>query len=302
MQKTIITLLVVMLSFMAMGQNVRVAVFDPAGDANSGIRNIVREQISSHLVNSRGYEVLERSLLNRVLEEHRLQVGGLIEDDQIVEMGRLMGAEIAIVPSVTTMGSNFFLSIKKINIQTARIESQRTGQSQRGFDDLIAVVERVLEGVIGVSLTNSPAMVSARPAVIHFYRPYATSRWAANREGYDVVFDGEVVGQAASGWRRSVTTNSFGRKTISAQIEGRRAEVRIYVEPGGVYYVRCDVSSRTVETGRMNTTRTTTRTGYVRTNSTPETRTERTPVLRVVDRNVGEVEFRATPPERQGRQ
>ena len=67
----------------------KVAVFEPAGDASNSIKEIVREMISSVIVNTSGFTVLERQLINKVLEEQRFQIGGLVDDDQIVELGRL---------------------------------------------------------------------------------------------------------------------------------------------------------------------------------------------------------------------
>ena len=72
--------------------------------------------------------------------------------------------------------------------------------------------------------------------------------------------------------------NTFGTKTVSANIERRRAEVRINFEPGGVYYIRSDV--KTTETYRSGNTRT--------------TRTIPTlPTLQLMDSGVGASEFNA---------
>jgi len=282
MKRIIITLIVALLSFSAIATNKKVAVFDPAGNAGNAVREIVREKISSSIVNIGGYEVVERHLIEKLLEEHKMQLSGLIDDNQVVEMGKLMGANVAIVTSVTEMGSNYFISIKMIDVQTAQIEKQNTGQSQRGLDDLISVVETVLGGVIGAPQSNEPA-------TIYFYRP----RKLLGLGSYDVFFDGEVIGQSKNNWRTSKTIRSFGTKRVSATIEGRSSDVEIRIVPGGVYYVRCSIDSRTVETGKMITTQTKTKTGYIKTDSRPETRTEYTPILQVVDRSVGASEYGA---------
>ena len=145
-------ILAVILTFLCLtahGQVERkVAVFDPAGRVSDDIKEIVREVISSVVVNTDGYEVLERRLIDRILEENRFQAGGLVDDDQIVEMGRLMGANLAFVSSVTALGGNFFISGKIIDVQTARILMQETAETQQGTNDLTSVVRRMVDDML----------------------------------------------------------------------------------------------------------------------------------------------------------
>jgi len=74
MRKNIFTIAVALfLSTTAMAENQRVAVFDPAGNAERHVNEIVREIFSSVIVNTDGYVVLERSLIDRVLAENLFQ-------------------------------------------------------------------------------------------------------------------------------------------------------------------------------------------------------------------------------------
>ena len=158
MQKIIITFIITLLCFSAMAEDRKVAVFDPAGNANNTVKEIVREIISSVIVNTDGYAVLERQLINKVLEEQRIQVGGLVDDNQIVQMGKLMGAKYAFVSSVTIMlGNNYFVSIKMIDVQTGRIEKQNTEQTKRGMDDLIDVVKVQTSEIVGKKIEPPPS-------------------------------------------------------------------------------------------------------------------------------------------------
>ena len=143
MQKiVIITFVIALFSFSAMAQDDRkVAVFDPAGNVESHFKEIVREEISSIIVNTKGYTVLERQLIDRVLEENRFQMGGLVDDAQISEIGKRMGANFVFVTNITPMGNNLYISCKMVDVLTARIEKQKTAQTQRGTTDLLSVVQ-----------------------------------------------------------------------------------------------------------------------------------------------------------------
>ena len=138
----------------AMGQDKKVAVFDPAGSVDNTLKEIVREEISSIIVNTGGYAVLERQLINKVLEENKFQMGGLVDDSQISEVGKKMGANLVFVTNITPLGSNFYISCKMIDVQTGRIEMQKTTQTQKGASDLISVVQTVVKQMFKKTTIN----------------------------------------------------------------------------------------------------------------------------------------------------
>jgi len=144
MQKIIIFSAIALLSFAAMAQDRKVAVFDPAGSVESSLKEIVREEISSIIVNTGGFTVLERQLIEKVLEENRFQTGGLVDDSQISEIGKRMGANLVFVSNITPLGANYYVSCKMIDVMTARIEMQKTAQTQRGSSDLMQIVQRMV--------------------------------------------------------------------------------------------------------------------------------------------------------------
>ncbi|MDR0414158.1 MAG: CsgG/HfaB family protein [Prevotellaceae bacterium] len=146
-------------------QDKKVAVFDPAGSVSASTKEIIREEISNVIVNTRGYSVLERQLINKVLEENKFQMGGLVDNSQIGEIGKKMGANAVFVTSVTPTGGNLYISFKMIDVQTARIEMQKTGKTTRGESDIDVVVQRVVGEMLGrVNTTSYKDVQPARTA------------------------------------------------------------------------------------------------------------------------------------------
>jgi len=128
-----------------LAQDKKVAVMDPVGSVPKTIMEIVREEISSVVVNALGYTVLERSLIDKVLQENKFQMSGLVDDSQISEIGKRMGANFVLVTSLTIMeNGNYYISCKLIDVLTARIEKQKTGRSERGSNDLIDIVDKMV--------------------------------------------------------------------------------------------------------------------------------------------------------------
>ncbi|MCL2416694.1 MAG: CsgG/HfaB family protein [Bacteroidales bacterium] len=165
MKKIITTITIAMLSTIAiMAENQRVAVFNPAGNADQHVNEIVREIFSSVIVNTDGYVVLERSLIDRVLAENRFQAEGLVDDAQISEMGRMMGANLAFVTSLTRMSDgNFFVSARLIDVTTARIERQQTARTSRASEtELITTTERLAREMF--AQTAQPPTRAQQPA------------------------------------------------------------------------------------------------------------------------------------------
>jgi hypothetical protein len=150
MKKVIITTAIAFLisiTAMAQSEEKKVAVFDPAGKVDNTLKEIIREEISSVIVNSAGYTVLERQLIDKVLEENKFQSGGLVDNSEISKIGEMMGANYVFVTNFTAVGKNVYVSCKMIDVKTARIEKQKTGQTQKGTNDLMQVVQKVVGGM-----------------------------------------------------------------------------------------------------------------------------------------------------------
>jgi len=127
----------------------KVAVFDPEGNVNNSYKNIIREEIGSIIVNTGGFIVLERKLINKVLEENKYQLSDFVDDSQIVELGKHMGANLVFVTLITEMSDkNFHISCKLIDVESARVEKHKTRQTVYKESDLISTVKNIAENII----------------------------------------------------------------------------------------------------------------------------------------------------------
>jgi len=130
------------------------------------------------------------------------------------------------------------------------------------------------------------------PAILYIYRLRNTSTIGGILgvvTRYDVLLENTVIGRTNSNWKTTVPVSTFGNQTLSAEIEGRKAELRIIIQPGSDYYIRCAISSKTIDTGRTRTT--TDRNG--KTTTTRVTEIQETPILQLMEKSLGESEFNA---------
>ena len=127
----------------------KVAVFDPASKVEEAICQIVREEISSVLVNSKNFIVLERQLINKVLEENKFQGEGLVDESQLSEIGKILGADYVFISTITQLSDNYYLSCKMIEVTTARIEKQFTGMTINGVIEIPQTTQFVVKRLLG---------------------------------------------------------------------------------------------------------------------------------------------------------
>ncbi|MDE5998765.1 MAG: CsgG/HfaB family protein, partial [Bacteroidaceae bacterium] len=83
------------LSAFADNTKLRIAVFDPASSGTSideGTKVAIREIISSTIVNAGVYDIVERSLLEKVMQEQSFSHSGAVNDNDATEIGKLAGA------------------------------------------------------------------------------------------------------------------------------------------------------------------------------------------------------------------
>ena len=129
--KLIFFCLFVMTWFSLLSQNdkLRIAIFDPTSSGagvEEGIAVAVREIISSTFVNTGKYTIVERSLLEKVMNEQMFSNSGAVDDSQASEIGRLAGASKIVLSVITLAGQRYMLSIKMVDVNTASVERQKT--------------------------------------------------------------------------------------------------------------------------------------------------------------------------------
>ena len=116
-------------SIHAQNEKLRVAVFDPTSSGtgiDEGTSMAVREIISSTFVNTGKFIIVERSLIERVMQEQKFSNSGAVDDDQASEIGKLIGANKIVLSVITLVGGRNLLSLKLVDVQTANVERQKT--------------------------------------------------------------------------------------------------------------------------------------------------------------------------------
>ncbi|TFG63560.1 MAG: hypothetical protein E4H36_05315 [Spirochaetales bacterium] len=85
--------------------------------------------IKNAFVNIRKARVVERSAINRIIDEYKFQASGYVDENTAVEIGKLTGADIIVIGSVNYVGEKYYLNVKLISVLTAEIIGSSIAES-----------------------------------------------------------------------------------------------------------------------------------------------------------------------------
>lgn len=103
------------------------------GDISYGVRLMLRSQLSYAITNTAGYEGYDRVDMSSIMDEHNFQRTGLVNDEQIKQLGEMTGAAYILVAEVASVDArNIFITAKILEVETALLV--KTANVQSGTD------------------------------------------------------------------------------------------------------------------------------------------------------------------------
>ncbi|MDZ7266343.1 MAG: CsgG/HfaB family protein [candidate division KSB1 bacterium] len=137
----------------------RIAVLDfQSIGCDSSLGLAASEILRTELGSLGTYRIIERSQLMKVMQEQSLQLSGAVDEQAMVEIGKILGARMVVVGSLVRTGRTFTLNSRFIDVQTAEV---RKSQNIRGnSEDEISNMCSSLAKVISEEGTSSGGTVS----------------------------------------------------------------------------------------------------------------------------------------------
>jgi hypothetical protein len=150
-----------------------ISVLDFGGWQGSGSKerkeyqNILSDKITTKIIKSHRFRVIDRSHLEKVMEEQKLQMSGLVNEATMVQIGQIMGVEKFIVGNFTRNSTEYFkaeyyegkkikdayytaqisATIKMLDIETAvyveAIEAEGRGKGKDKRNALMNALEKL---------------------------------------------------------------------------------------------------------------------------------------------------------------
>ena len=102
--------------------------------------------------------LVDRADLQKTLQEHELNLSGIVTPDQAVQIGKLTGAKILVTGSVVDADKTLYVIAKIIGTETSRV----LGASVQGksSDDLAPLVEQLAKQVADIIVKQADQLVA----------------------------------------------------------------------------------------------------------------------------------------------
>lgn len=108
---------------------------------------IVAEWLITGLVETGRFDVIERRLLEKLLEEQKLGVTGAIDPNSAAQLGKILGVRIIVSGTVTSLEGYTEINARLINVDSASIiaaEKVRAGSAEKLRDLVTKITDKIV--------------------------------------------------------------------------------------------------------------------------------------------------------------
>jgi len=148
----ILSLLCLTQSAAADFKKTKIAVLDfqMQGDQSASSKDmgkIVAEWLITGLVETGRFDVIERRLLEKLLEEQKLGVTGAIDPNSAAQLGKILGVKIIVSGTVTSLEGYTEVNARLINVDSASIiaaEKVRAGSAEKLRDLVNKMTDKIV--------------------------------------------------------------------------------------------------------------------------------------------------------------
>jgi len=162
----------------------------------------VSEIMRTELVGTKKFRVVERSQVQKALEEQKLHLTGIVDDKTAVEVGKLVGADFIVVGSVVKIGSSYTINSRMIDVKTgeAKLGRNVTGNN---IDLLTNMSRELIESLLGAGPSKPKAYLpTIKPKASKETKPHLQE----DREKLRPIFESKITWDFETGDLRGWTS------------------------------------------------------------------------------------------------
>ena len=100
----------------------RIAIveFSPSGIDNITAKNITN-RFSYELSKTKKFEIVEREMMDKILDEQKFQSSGCVVDECAVEIGQILGVQLIVAGNISKIENFYSLNVRFIDVETGKI-------------------------------------------------------------------------------------------------------------------------------------------------------------------------------------
>ena len=154
MKKTLTLLLALVIGLTVSAQIKRIAILETIDKENMvpyAIEVMVRSNLTKVISNTPGYEGYDRVNISQIMDEHDFERTGLVDEEQIRQLGIISGADYLLVSEAVKFDeSNIFVTVKILNVETAKTERSENALMGMTAPDIQHGCESLANRLLGI--------------------------------------------------------------------------------------------------------------------------------------------------------
>jgi curli biogenesis system outer membrane secretion channel CsgG len=124
----------------------------------------IADILTARLSGEDAFQLVERAKLGKILEEQKLKLAGLADQEKAVEVGKLLGAQLMVIGKAFPMDKRLVFVTKVVGVETGRVKGTiRTVEASKAMSEAILEVGDDVAGLIrkeGPSLLPESAVLA----------------------------------------------------------------------------------------------------------------------------------------------
>ncbi|NLM37337.1 MAG: hypothetical protein GX202_04340 [Firmicutes bacterium] len=148
-------------------EKMRLAVLDfpDLGGQVTGLGRFVAEELTTRLFLTRRFEVIERQLLNKVLDELKLSAAGFVDSSSAQELGKILGVSAVVSGTISPLATTVRVNARVITTTTGKIVAATSVElpKDEGVMQLLQTVVPAGGGILPESETVLPGLPGEGP-------------------------------------------------------------------------------------------------------------------------------------------
>jgi TolB-like protein len=209
-------------------KKIKVAVLDFQTEGNfddKDVGKIVAEWLTTGLVEAGRFEIVERRLLKKIINEQKIGASGLVDRDSTARLGRVLGVQTVVSGTVIKLDNSVEINARLLNVETGTILAAEKIRSQRATD-LSGMVSQITDKIIlAFPLQGYVVQREGEKVIVDIGRQTGT------RNGFRfIVFkEGKVIKHPKTGEVLDIETIDLGEIEVQ-EVKERTSTARIISE------------------------------------------------------------------------
>lgn len=143
------------------GQAIPIAVMDFDGFGISQVEAIaLTNRLRNELFRLGTFDVVDRGMMENILNEQNFQMVGCTSNECLVEVGRLLGAKQMMGGSISKVGNTFSVSARLVDVETGRLLAVSDYDLRAEIDDMLTTGMRIVALMLSGDEEGAQAVIA----------------------------------------------------------------------------------------------------------------------------------------------